>query len=158
VTAADYGDAFRQCLLDVDVVTMRKLWAYVAPHLPQPGSDEDMIISIHHARTLANSISFRPRAYSHAWLTERGIPSGLPDDMRPRAERMYPRVVPGVGLSVNYSSPDFKPVKIAVQTAMENAIREVHADGKILDSPLVKQRMAEARKRVFKELLLPRDK
>jgi hypothetical protein len=155
VTVTDFGDAFRQCLLDVDVVTTRKLWAHVRPNFPQPDTDADVEITIHYSRTLTNSISFRPRAYSHAWLMERGLPSGLPDKLRPRAERMYPRVVPGVGLSVNFSSPEMQPVKIVVQGAMEDAIREVHADGKITDAPLVKQRMAEARKRVFKELMLP---
>lgn len=157
MTTTDYGDAFRQCLIDIDVTTMRKLWAYMMPHL-QPGTDDDIAISIHHARTLTKVIGFKHRAYSHAWLAERALPSGLPDRLRPRAERMYPRVVPGVGLSVNFRSPDLQPVKVAVQGAMEDAIREVHADGKILDSPLVRQRMAEARKRVFRELMLPHHK
>ena len=151
----DYSGAVRQCLLDVDVVTMRKLWAHLKPNFPQPDSDIGVEISIHYARTVTRTIGFKDRAYSHAWLAERALPSGLPDHLRSRAERMYPRVVPGVGLSINYSSPGMHPVKIAVQSAMEDAILEVHADGKIIDSVLVKQRMAEARKRVFKELMLP---
>lgn len=150
----DYSAAFRQCLIDVDISTMRKLHAYVSPHLPPAGTDEEIEISIHHARTLTGSIGFQLRAYSHAWLAERALPSGLPDDLKPRAERLYPRVVSAVGISVNFLSAEMKPVEIAVRSAMEDAVCEVHADGKILDTPLVKQRMEEARKRVFKELML----
>jgi hypothetical protein len=154
VTLADYSSAFRQCLLDVDIATMRKLWKHVAPHLPQPGPDSDVEISIHHARTVAKSIGFKARAYSHSWLSERGLPSGLPDDMRPAAERLYPRITPAVGLSVNFRSLELQPIKPIVHDAMRDAILEVHADGKIEDSPLVKQRMAEARRLVFKQLML----
>ena len=155
MTATDYGDAFRQCLLQMDIATMRKLWAFVSPHLPPAGTDEEIEISIHYARTLTKTIGFKDRAYSHAWLAERALPSGLPDHLRPRAERMYPRVVPAVGVSFNFLSLELQPLKPVVQAAMEKAILEVHADGKILDTLLVKQRMEEARKRVFKELMLP---
>jgi hypothetical protein len=150
MSAADYSDSFRQCLVDVDVTTMRKLWAYVAPHLPQPESDAEVEATIHHARTQANSILFKQRAYSHAWLLERGLPSGLPDNKRPRAERMYPRVVAGVGISVNAINPELEPLTLLVRGAMEDAVRELHADGRMLDTPLVKQRMEEARRRIYK--------
>jgi hypothetical protein len=155
MTAADYGSALRQCLLDVDVALMRKLWSYTNPHLPPARTDEEIRISIHYARTLTKSIGFKDRVYSHAWLAERALPSGLPDRLRPRAERMYPRVVSAVAISVNFLSPEMRPIKEAVQRAMENAVLEVHADGKIYDTPLVKQRMEEARARVFKELMSP---
>lgn len=154
MSLTDYSSAFRQCLLDVDVATMRKLHAYMSPHLPPAGTDEEVEISIHIARTATISIRFKERAYSHTWLTERSLPSQLPDDLRPHAERMYPRVVSAVGISVNFLSSEMKPVEVAVRSAMEDAVREVHADGKILNTPLVKQRMEEARKRAFKELML----
>jgi hypothetical protein len=154
MSVADYGDAFRQCLLDVDIATMRKLHAHVSPHLPPAGIDDEVEISIHYARTVTRSIGFRHRAYSHAWLAERALPSGLPDHLRARAERMYPRVVSAVGISVNFLSNEMQPLKVAVQGAMESAVLDVHADGKITDTPLVKRRMEEARKRVFKQLML----
>jgi hypothetical protein len=63
-------------------------------------------------------------------------------------------VVSAVGISVNFLSDEMQPLKVAVQGAMENAVLDVHADGKITDTPLVKRRMEEARKRVFKQLML----
>ena len=100
----------RRCLIDCDVAQLRKLWQHVAPHLPQPETDADALVSLHFARTLASFVSFRARAYSHRWLIDNGWPSGLPDHMKPRAERLYPRVVEGVGVSVNASSKLFQPI------------------------------------------------
>ena len=148
MTLTGIGDAIRQCMLDLDVSLARKL-------SPEVQTDEELEISLHYARTLAKSIPFRARAYSHAWLSERGLPSGLPDQWRPRAMRMYPCPVPGVGISVNFSSAELRPLGPVVRAAMETAVLEVHADGKIGDSVLVRSRMAAARKRVFKQLMLP---
>lgn len=155
MTMADYGGAFRQCLLDIDTNTMRKLWRYVAPNMPQPESDRDITISIHHARTLAKSLPFEPRAYSHSWLMERQLPSGLPDHLKPRAERLYPWIVSAVGISINYSNPDLKPVGEAVRKAMEAVVLEAHADGRMEDKAFLWPRMMEARRRVLKELIIP---
>jgi hypothetical protein len=150
VTLTGIGDAFRQCLIDLDTGLVRKLWPSTVGQ-----ADAEIMVSLHYSRTLAESVPFRLRAYSHAWLSERSLPSGLPDWLRPKAQRLYPCVVPGVGISVNFSSPEMQPVGWEIQGAMENAVLEVHADGKIGDSDLVKSRMAAARKRVFRELMIP---
>jgi hypothetical protein len=147
------GAEFRTLLEAGDVDALRGAWAMAAPHLPQPETREDAEIVMHHARTTAESISFRKRAYSHAWLTERALPSGLPDELRPRAERMYPVVVSAVGISVNTKNEFLKPVIAEVRGAMEHAVLEAEADGKLKDSEHVQQRMFEARERTYRQLL-----
>lgn len=126
----------------------RALWAHVAPHLPQPKDDDAAWITLHYARTAAPPISFHMRAYSHRWLTERGLPSGLPDHLRPAAERMYPRIVEAVGISVN--APDHRrALGEAVRKAMSDAVMQCYADHHT-DPAFVKMRMQDARMKVLK--------
>jgi hypothetical protein len=87
------ADAFRRCLIELDVVGICDLWFHAAPHLPQPKNNEEALISLHYARTQAGSIPVRLRCYSHSWLCERGLPSSLPDWMKPKAVRLYPHVI-----------------------------------------------------------------
>lgn len=130
------------------------IWSQVAPHLPPPADLAAAEAAMHHARTQATSVSFRARAYSHAWLSERGLPSGLPDALKPRAERLYPPIAHAVGISVNTSAAFLKPAAEIVQGAMEDAVKELHADGVDLDAqaPLVKQRMFEAKAKTSQQL------
>src|SRR5215218_10937824 len=90
----------RHILETLDVEGARRLWSFVNPHLPQDGTDADFLASLHHARTQAESMHLSHRAYSHRWLEERGLPSGLPDHLKPSAQRMYPRIVSAVGIVV----------------------------------------------------------
>lgn len=144
---------FRQALVDGDVNALLAIWARVMPHLPQPETREAAAAVMHRARTEATSVPFRARAYSHRWLEDRGLPSGLPDRLKPRAEQICPRVVAGVGIAVESSSPILKPVAKACERAMSDAVAELHADGVSLESPLIRQRMKEAHQRTLKELL-----
>lgn len=106
---------------------------------------------MHRARTETASISFRARAYSHAWLMERRMPSGLPDALKPAAERLHPRIATGVGVVVKASSPFMRPAALEVQKAMVDAIENAYADGNE-DPTFVKARMIEARHGVEKQL------
>jgi hypothetical protein len=124
------------------------MWESIAPHLPQPRNDAEVLTSIHCARTYAQSIAFRLRAYSHAWLVERGLPSGLPDYLRPSAERMYPRVVDAVGIAVG-APPHRRELGLAVRHAMSDAVEDCYADGN-KDPAFVKARMFEARLKVMR--------
>lgn len=145
-------DAIRRALIEGD---WRALVA-LSPHLPAPPSDHAAEAAMHHARTQACSVPMRLRAWSHRWLTERGLPSGLPDILRPRAERLYPVAIGGVGISCNASSPLFKPIVGLVQRGMEAAVLDVYADTKHRGHPdplLVRGRMREARERTVKKLL-----
>jgi hypothetical protein len=128
---------FRAALETLDVALVRKMWAHVMPHLPQPENDDDAMTSIHMARTAIPMIRFRDRAYSHSWLLERGYPSQLPDNLRPRAERLYPVTVPAVGLAVKNRTP----VASGILRAMEGAVLDVG----VKDSALTKRAIMSAR-------------
>jgi len=117
--------------------------------MPQPKSDADTLVAIHHARTQSIWLRFRARAYSHAWLMERGLPTGLPDDLRPKAERLYPVFASAVGVAVKSSYPQ---VVQEISCAMTDAVLEAEDDGRLTDSPFVKARMLEERQKARKRL------
>lgn len=142
-----YSDDFLRCLVECDVTGIRKLWAHVAPHLSQP-DDKDALVSIHHARTQAQSIPFKLRAYSHRWLVDQGYPSGLPDELKPRAERIYPVTQECVGIAALNKSP----ITHLTQAAMRDAVSEAYAD-KRTDPVFVKARMMEARETTIRKLV-----
>lgn len=150
----NYSAAFKECLEQLDVALMRKLWQHTAPNMPQPETDEETLITIHMARTECKVVAPKLRMYSHCWLKERGYPSQLPDHMRASAERMYPKIVRAVGLSVNAKSDLLKPIVEPVRTAMEQAVLEIHADDPSLsDDALIKRHINEAKSRTLKTLL-----
>lgn len=145
------ASAFRNALERADVTYLRAYWATHAPHLPQPETDEQAEIIMHRARTEAASLSLKSRAWSHRWLAERSLPSGLPDALRPRAERMYPIIAEAVGISVATRSTIFQPAADEIRRSMEDAVEECWADGR-RETPFVRQRMGEARDRTIKAL------
>lgn len=106
---------------------------------------------MHIARTQAETVSFKARAWSHRWLTERGLPSHLPDRLKPSAERLYPRVVEGVGISVNTRNPFLKPAMIEVRQSMEAVVADCYANGDTAPA-IVRPRMMEARERTMRQL------
>jgi hypothetical protein len=142
-----YADAFRRCLIDLDVVGMCDLWFRVAPHLPQPRNNDEALVTIHCARTQTESIPLGLRCYSHAWLCERGLPSGLPDRLKPMASRLYPHQVKAVGIAVKAMSTASVPLARAIEKAMSTAVLECYADG-VTDVDLIRGRMNEARRGV----------
>lgn len=146
--------AFRQVLLEGDVAGLRALWAaHAPPGWTQPASDEEAALMLHRARTESEWVPFARRAWSHRWLCERGLPSGLPDSLRPRAERLYPRVVELVGISFNARSALLKPVAALAQAAACDAVADVYADDPHPDGDVVRGRIREARERTIRQLL-----
>ena len=143
---------FSRCLAECDVQGIRRLWSHVSPHLPQPANDHDALVAIHHARTQANSFNLRLRAYSHRFLIDNGYPSGLPDYLKPRAERMYPRIEDGVGISVGGTGEVGNMIAPIIQGAMSDAVMDCYANGD-KDPLIVKPRMFEARKTAVRKLL-----
>ncbi len=143
---------FRQVLIDGDVAGLRALWSTHFAHLPQPADDGQAEIMLHRARTEAGTVPFRTRAWSHRWLVERGLPSGLPDDLRPRAERLWPRRVETVGISVNAGSAVLRPLLGEVQRAMEAEVLELYTHSASPDPALVRARLAAARAETLKKL------
>jgi hypothetical protein len=142
---------FRQALEAGDIAALRGLWATAAPHLPQPASDAQAEIVMHRARTETASITMRARAYSHRWLTERQLPSGLPDALRPKAERLFPIISEGVGIAVKARSPLFRSAAAEIQQAMSDAVADAYA-AKRTDPAFLAERMREARDRTAKAL------
>ena len=149
-----YSTELRRYLEAGDVSGVRHLWQHEFPHLPQPQDDEEALVVLHMARTLSDSMTLKLKAYSHRWLLDHGFPSQLPDELKPLAERIYPKVVTAVGLSVNTESELLKPVMAEVQKAMEGAVLEAYGDGKEGDIPHIRKRMKEARERAVKALTI----
>lgn len=145
------SSAFRALLEAGDVSSLRAYWSKYSPNMPQPRNDEEAEIIMHHARTTSKSISFKKRAWSHRWLTERLLPSGLPDNLKPSAERMYPTVAESVGISVNFTAKWMKPAATQIQKAMSDAVEEAYADNR-REPEFVKTRIQEARQRTQRAL------
>jgi len=133
-------NGLHQLLEQGDVVGLMRLWREVAPHLSQPADYAEGAVTMHRARTEAKSIPVHLRRYSHAWLEERGLPSGLPDELKP--EPVHPIIANSVGISVRSSA--FPEVAKLTEAAMSNAVLEMYADG-VQDPTRVKARMMEAR-------------
>jgi hypothetical protein len=70
----------------------------------------------------------------------------LPDGLKPRAERMYPRIAEAVGISVTASHPLLKPVAASVERAMADAVEDAFAQGR-REPEFLRARMQEARER-----------
>lgn len=139
----------RRCLETLDVDGMRRLAAHLQPHIAQ-GKDEDVLAAMHMARTQCEALHVRLRAYSHRWLEERGLPSQLPDQLKPQVDRLYPRVVSAVGISINLGGT-FKPAGELIQQAMSDEVEDCYADGR-KDPAYVKPRMDEAGQRERRKL------
>lgn len=142
---------FRAALEAGDVRKLRRMWSAWFPHLPQPSSAEQAETVMHYARTQAETVSFKARAWSHRWLTERSLPSGLPDRLKPSAERIYSRIVEGVGISVNCRNPVLKPAMVEVRKAMEDVVADCYANGDTAPE-LVRALMFEAREKTMHSL------
>lgn len=148
----NHAAEFKRCMEELDVAAVRRLHAHVSPHLPQPKTDAEALATLHIARTQSPLLEDGLRFYSHAWLLDRGLPSQLPDNLKPKAERLYPRQAHAVGLSVNVGSPLLEPAVPIIEGAINAAIGEAFDDGRGLDVAFVKARMGEARDKIKKQL------
>jgi hypothetical protein len=106
---------------------------------------------LHIARTQSPLMTLRERAYSHRWCLDNGMPSALPDKLKPKAERLYPVLTEAVGISVNGSGL-FAPIRSLVRESMEHAVEECFADGH-KETEIVRPRMMEAKTRAVRQLL-----
>lgn len=107
---------------------------------------------MHLARTQAAPVSLAARRYSHRWLTERGFPSYLPDELKPKAEQVEQKIISAVGVAVMTQTPELVPVAKQVEKAMADAVADCYANGDI-EPAIVQARMAEARARALAQLL-----
>lgn len=151
-----YAGDFQRCLAECDVAGIRRLWRHVQPNLPQPGSDFEALATIHRARTETRSLSLQLRAYSHRWLLDNGLPSGLPDDLKPAAERRYPKIAEGVGLASLIEAP----YSTLLRSVQVDKVREIYAETprRLYPDPIVVRREhLAARAKERRKLSLPRE-
>lgn len=146
-----HNHEFRNLLEVGDVNGLRAFWARHNPNMPHSETHDYAEIVMHYARTVADSIPLDKRVYSHRWLTERLVPSGLPDHLRAAAEQVHPTIAEGVGIAVQFRSKWMKPAEGEVRKAMEDAVNDAYAE-KRTDPAFLKQRMDEARERTMKAL------
>lgn len=136
-------DEFQAALAESDFRKLRRISEAQEPHLPRL-SDKQAELIMHQARTASRSLPLKARAWSHRWLCERGEESLLPDRLRPSAEQICPRVALGVGLAVK-TSPDLAEAGRIIRGAMEDAVLDAEAHGKLADGVFVRARILEAR-------------
>src|SRR5262245_64491910 len=89
----------RRIIRDVDAEAAMRLHAEIFPHLPAPTSEHEARCSLHYARSGMLSMTEQQRCYSHAWLRDWGLPSSLPDYLKPKADRLYPIGARAVGVA-----------------------------------------------------------
>lgn len=144
-----HEDLMRRCLENIDISLARRLWSHIAPNMPQPSSDEMVLKIIHMARTASNKLAFKLRAYSHAWLVDHALPSMLPDNLRPKAERIYPPTREAVGIA----APD-SAVGLVLRGAMENVVMDYYSTDRYAspDPVKVKRDMLRQRDAVKRKL------
>lgn len=136
-----------------DVAGVRRLWRELEPTQPQPADDAAALVALHAARTKCPALRMKARAYSHAWLLDRGLPSLLPDELRPRAQRMYPVIVSAVGFAMKASSDPMRAILPMVSKEVADAIQEAADDGRLLDAPFVRARIRETKNRAIRRYL-----
>jgi len=135
-----------------DVDAYKAYWAAHFAHLPQFETRAHAEIAMHQSCTAAESVPLRARAYSNAWLVERGHLSALPDHLKPKAAQICPVRKVAVGIGVGFRSPWMKGAEAEVRGAMEQAVLEADADGRIEDTAFVSARMAEAKEQAMRQL------
>lgn len=134
-----------RCLSEVDISGIRRLWHHISPNIP-PMNDDKTFVAIHMARTQTASLPISSRAFSHRWLCDNGFQSYLPDDLKPKAERLYPKIVTSVGISVNFKSAILKPAAKIIERAMCDAVEDAYAEKKT-DADYLRRVMSDARDR-----------
>jgi len=153
VNNAPHRAEMQRCIADLDVEAAQRLWHHMAPHMSQPKSSEETLAVLHMARTALDAAAFKDRAYSHAWLAERALPSQLPDRLKPRAERLYPHIVTAAAYSINYKSVFLRPIKPLVMKAIGEKINELWADHKGKPDPqLVLKTICDTKNKTMRKL------
>lgn len=155
VAAKGHEAEMRRCLTDLDVTAFRRLWRHIASHLMQPADDKQALALMHRARTETIFMPVRMRAYSHRWLLDHGLPSGLPDTLKPSAERMYPRIATMVGTSVNFTAKSLRPVGDEIEATLSIEILDAFATDKpdAIDHLKLRGHLIETNKRAQRQLI-----
>jgi hypothetical protein len=143
---------FRQALIEGNDDTLHRIWCEVFPGMPRPTKRDEIVATMHVARTAAECVPEIGRFYSHRWLEERGLPSHLPVHLRPKCDQHYANVVEAVGFSYNTDREWLKPAKTLIMTAVSNVIEDCAANGELKNTDLVRDRMMAAKDDEFRRL------
>lgn len=158
-SAIRHAGEMRRCLLELDVAAARRLHRQMSPHLPQPGDDREALATLHVARTQLGVMPLKARAYSHRWLLDHGMPSALPDNLKPMADRLYPRIAEAVIVSATARSELFRPVAPLIHDAMVAVAEDTFATDKKVDHLKLRADLREARvvaiNKLFGRVLAP---
>jgi len=140
--AIKHGSEFRRCLLECDVGGLIALHRAAYPHLKDIGASE-ALTSLHMARVDAKSMPRKVKAYSTAWLKERGYEkSGGRWD---RSERLYTKVfAEAIGLSSSTLGGHKLPFNRQVERAMSDAAMNCIVKG-VTEPPMQKECILKAR-------------
>jgi len=142
---ARYSAAMFNCIREIDVKRAMGIWKSERPNAAQPENEYQATMMLHYARARMPSMPEQLRFYSHSWLINNGFPSELPDELKPKAQRMYPILAGAVGVSSGSLGGRKSAFNYAIDKVMSDAVLETHADGYKLDSPIVKHRILEMR-------------
>lgn len=135
----------RSAMSDGDADAVARIYDHAYPNMPKATQEEAAVV-MHTARTASESMPLAKRLYSHAWLTDRGFRSQLPEELRPRSERVESVIVPAVGVAVSSfaQSAYRKEEAKAIERVMARAAGDMVRDG-ITDRARIAPRMWEAR-------------
>lgn len=153
-SAFQHRAEFLRCLNDLDLVAARRLWAVHYPNDDAIRTDFEAAAVLHCARTLNSRVPERKRLYSHNWLLDHGLPSGLPEALKPRAERAEAQYIDSVIIG-RVDDPDsfLAPIWRVVQARMERRCAELQADGLMKDPAKLRALLLEARDDEIKRLV-----
>lgn len=126
----------RNALEDDDVALATKLLRHALPQ-GEAMTVKQARVAFHYARTLTEGVSYKRRLYSHAWLLERGLPSGLPTTGE---------TAEAVLVAVRSEDPARREVMIQ---AGSNAVLEAIADG-VKDPLVIRSRILEMQKKAVR--------
>lgn len=139
-----HASEFRRCLQTADVAGIMRIWAHTNPHLPQPTPNE-ALIQLHIARVEARSMPEKLKAWSVAFLDERGYRKvggkWILGEPRPAEAAL------SVGIASKSAYPE---VKAIIERVMQDALLNEMAKG-TTEPEIQRAKMLEARaKRRFK--------
>lgn len=142
---------FQRALRERDVPLLRRASAALFPEFPLPESEEEAIAQMHIARTMQSWMTLEERAYSHHWLVDRGLPTMLPPELRPGADRYRPEISKSVGVSHATGKEWLKDASPLIVQAMTRTV-ENNQDLIDKDPELLKDKILYARSDEFRRL------
>lgn len=136
-----HGAEVRRCLIQADVSGLMKVWQHVAPHLANQ-SPSEALLSLHMARVEAKHMPVKLKAYSLAFLDERGLRKI--DGEWVQGEPKAKLVSAAVGLASKSRNPSFAK---KIVRAMSDAVMNGLAKG-ITEPPMQRELILRAREKV----------